>query len=232
MSKPQPVPIRPPESKEPEYEQKNVHEVYEVIAEHFSDTRYKPWPVVERFLKSMKPGSLGADIGCGNGKYIGVNPNIVILGSDRSRNLVQIVNQRGHEGMVADALELPYRSNTFDFAISIAVIHHFASPERRLEAIKSIARIVKKGGKMLVFVWALEQTKFSKRDFKPGQQDVLVPWMLTKGTKDADNVPVYNRYYHLFKEGELNELFGQVEDVVIEETGYDRDNHYVIACKK
>lgn len=79
----------------------------------------------------MKPGSLGADIGCGNGKYIGVNPNIVILGSDRyfflvlkqcvnvynillrSRNLVQIVNQRGHEGMVADALELPYRSNTF-----------------------------------------------------------------------------------------------------------------------
>lgn len=41
MSKPQPVPIRPPESKEPEYEQKNVHEVYEVIAEHFSDTRYK-----------------------------------------------------------------------------------------------------------------------------------------------------------------------------------------------
>lgn len=85
---------------------------------------------------------------------------------------------------------------------------------------------------MLVFVWALEQTKFSKRDFKPGQQDVLVPWMLTKGTKDADNVPVYNRYYHLFKEGELNELFGQVEDVVIEETGYDRDNHYVIACKK
>lgn len=31
----------------------------------------------------------------------------------RSRNLVQIVNQRGHEGMVADALELPYRSNTF-----------------------------------------------------------------------------------------------------------------------
>lgn len=151
--------------------------------------------------------------------------------------------------MVADALELPYRSNTFvswimfflfcilkrkeqDFAISIAVIHHFASPERRLEAIKSIARIVKKGGKMLVFVWALEQTKFSKRDFKPGQQDVLVPWMLTKGTKDVDNVPVYNRYYHLFKEGELNELFGQVEDVVIEETGYDRDNHYVIACKK
>jgi tRNA (uracil-5-)-methyltransferase TRM9 len=31
----------------------------------------------------MKSGSLGADVGCGNGKYIGVNPNLLILGSDR-----------------------------------------------------------------------------------------------------------------------------------------------------
>lgn len=40
------------------------------------------------------------------------------------------------------------------------------------------------------------------------------------------------RYYHLFKQGELDDLFRQVEGVEIETTGYDRDNHYVIACKK
>lgn len=28
----------------------HVHQVYEEIAQHFSHTRYKPWPVVEEFL--------------------------------------------------------------------------------------------------------------------------------------------------------------------------------------
>ncbi|KAI9351870.1 S-adenosyl-L-methionine-dependent methyltransferase [Pilaira anomala] len=236
-NKPQPIAVETPEQNQTDYEQKNVHEVYEVIATHFSDTRYKPWPVVEDFLNGLKVGSLGADVGCGNGKYIGVNPNVLVLGSDRSSNLIKIVHDRGFEGMVADGLNLPYRDNSFDFAISIAVIHHFASPERRLQAIKDLFKIVRPGGKVLVFVWALEQTKFSKRNFEPGQQDVFVPWKLTpkKGEPSElkeEEYPVYNRYYHLFKKGELDDLFEQIEGVVIERSGYDRDNHYVIAQKK
>ena len=42
--------------------------------------------------------------------------------------------------------------------ISIAVIHHFSTPERRKEAIAELLRIVKPGGKVLIFVWAMEQT--------------------------------------------------------------------------
>lgn len=40
-SKPQPIAVETPEQDQTTYEQKNVHEVYEVIATHFSDTRYK-----------------------------------------------------------------------------------------------------------------------------------------------------------------------------------------------
>lgn len=65
------------------YEDQNVHAIYEAIAPHFSRTRYKPWPVVDRFLRSQLPGSVGLDVGCGNGKYLGVNPDVVIVGSDR-----------------------------------------------------------------------------------------------------------------------------------------------------
>lgn len=65
------------------YEAEHVHAVYEQIASHFSSTRYKPWPIVERFLQQMPAGSVGLDIGCGNGKYLAVNPNIFILASDR-----------------------------------------------------------------------------------------------------------------------------------------------------
>ncbi|EFQ32213.1 uncharacterized protein GLRG_07357 [Colletotrichum graminicola M1.001] len=72
------------------YESRHVHTVYEAIAPHFSSTRYKPWPLVASFLLSLPPGSVGLDAGCGNGKYIGVNPALYIIASDRSANLVSL----------------------------------------------------------------------------------------------------------------------------------------------
>jgi alkylated DNA repair protein alkB family protein 8 len=69
-------------------EKKHVYEVYEKIAEHFSHTRYKGWPKIVDFLNALPDGSVVADVGCGNGKYLGVNPNIQMIGTDRSRNLM------------------------------------------------------------------------------------------------------------------------------------------------
>ena len=76
-------PPQPTKSDPVAYENANVHDVYAAIAPHFSRTRYKPWPIVERFLSEQAPGSVGLDVGCGNGKYLGVNPNVVVVGSDR-----------------------------------------------------------------------------------------------------------------------------------------------------
>lgn len=66
------------------------------------------------------------------------------------------------------------RSDSFDAVISIAVIHHFSTEKRRLMAIAEMARILRPGGKIMIYVWALEQ---SQRQFCA--QDVLVPWHLT-----------------------------------------------------
>lgn len=49
----------------------HVHSVYEKIADHFSETRHKPWPKVMEFLESLPPSGTLIDIGCGNGKYLG-----------------------------------------------------------------------------------------------------------------------------------------------------------------
>jgi tRNA (uracil-5-)-methyltransferase TRM9 len=38
---------------------------------------------VESFLKGLPAGSVGFDVGCGNGKYMGVNPTLFIVGCDR-----------------------------------------------------------------------------------------------------------------------------------------------------
>lgn len=60
-------------------EEEYVHRVYDAIASHFSSTRHTPWPRVCQFLASLPAGSVLADVGCGNGKYLGVNPEVVAV---------------------------------------------------------------------------------------------------------------------------------------------------------
>jgi tRNA (uracil-5-)-methyltransferase TRM9 len=218
------------------YENEHVHEVYEQIAGHFSQTRHKPWPVVNDFLKSLRPGSIGLDVGCGNGKYLTVNKDIFIVASDRSPSLVNIARQhQPHSALVADTLNLPHANETFDFAISIAVLHHLATEPRRIEAITSILRTLKPvSGQALIFVWALEQRN-SRRGWDAGdQQDVLVPWVTKQGVAQGGE-PVqektYQRYYHLSQAGELERLVDAAGGSVIR-AGYDRDNWWVVAARE
>lgn len=58
--------------------------------------------------------------------------------------------------------------------ISIAVLHHISTRERRLKLLSELARIVKPGGTVLICAWALEQEAGSKRVFDTA--DVFVPW--------------------------------------------------------
>ena len=90
-------------------EKTHVHEVYERIAPHFSGTRHSPWPKIAEFLREQPVGSLVADVGCGNGKYLGINENVFKTGSDRSVNLATICRERGFPVIVCDILSLPYR---------------------------------------------------------------------------------------------------------------------------
>jgi alkylated DNA repair protein alkB family protein 8 len=59
-------------------ERLHVHDVYEDIADHFSQTRHRPWPKVEDFLNSIDgAGRVVVDVGCGNGKYLGIREDCV-----------------------------------------------------------------------------------------------------------------------------------------------------------
>ena len=209
-------------------EKQHVYEVYDKIAPHFSNTRYKPWPKIAEFLNGLEPGSVVADVGCGNGKYLGVNKNLQMVGTDRSFNLIQICGERSNgefQTFVADSLSLPLRSDTFDNVISIAVVHHFSNVSLRVQALSELRRILKPGGTMLVYVWAYEQ-----EHKKFATQDVFVPWHLhdtyeeqkkqnqkeanpenskyidTAIKDDNKQATVYHRYYHVFKEGEMEQL--------------------------
>lgn len=53
------------------------------MQQHIKLTVSQPWPIVERFLQGLTPGSVGLDLGCGNGKNLMVNRNVFIVASDR-----------------------------------------------------------------------------------------------------------------------------------------------------
>ncbi|KAM4837353.1 putative tRNA methyltransferase 9B [Thomomys bottae] len=152
-------------------EKKHVHDVYESTASYFSDLQSKAWPRVRQFLQDQKPGSLVADIGCGTGKYLKVNSQVHILGCDYCGPLVEIARNGGSEVMVCDNLNLPFRDQGFDAVISIGVIHHFSTRQRRIRAIREMTRVLVPGGQLMIYVWAMEQ---KNRHFE--KQDVLVPW--------------------------------------------------------
>ena len=148
--------------------------------------------------------------------------------------------------IVADNLALPHPSSFFDFAISIAVIHHFSTLTRRVEALAAVLDTLRpsialpgasnqsacNGGRALIFVWALEQ-KTSRRDWgESDEQDVMVPWVMkqksSKG-KDGDSA-TFHRYYHLYCSGELERDIIAAGGVVVE-SGYEKDNWWAIALR-
>ncbi|KAF2085777.1 S-adenosyl-L-methionine-dependent methyltransferase [Saccharata proteae CBS 121410] len=229
------------------YEDQHVHQVYEQIASHFSQTRYKPWPIVHNFLTTLPPGSIGLDIGCGNGKYLPTNPSIYILASDRSPSLAAIAAQhQPHSAIVADTMALPHKSGSFDFAICIAVLHHLSTAERRVEALGRVLEVLRTGrdgevgGRALVYVWALEQ-EGSRRGWREGgEQDVMVPWVLNKNAgkkkkgekeEEKEEPKTFQRYYHLYRKGELEEDVEKAGGVVLE-SGYEKDNWWAIAARR
>jgi tRNA (uracil-5-)-methyltransferase TRM9 len=204
----------------------HVRQVYDDIAQHFSNTRYKAWPVVDSFVKSLQTGSVGIDIGCGNGKNMLIRTvDIFCTGFDLSIELLKICQKHGFDTIQGNMLHLPYRTASQDFVICIAALHHLASTERRLQATTEIGRILKANGVALLYVWALEQPENSSlhrhklESLSKDQQDVLVPW--TSGSTTQ------MRFYHLFRKGELEELIQESGVFKVTNSGYDRDNWYV-----
>lgn len=128
----------------------------------------------------------------------------------------------------------PLKGEVFDAVISIAVIHHLSTHQRRVQAVRELIRLTKRGGRILVLCWAFEQEK------KFDTQDVFVEWnnqkkyendsgktVRDKQENDKKNTIVYKRYYHLFKQGELQQVIKEAageNTVRITEEFYEHQN--------
>lgn len=200
----------------------DISTVYNNIANDFSNTRYKIWFSIAKFIDTFKETDLNADIGCGNGKNMIYKP-LNFKGMDICDEFIRICKEKNLDVIKGNILNIPFGSKMFDNVLCIAVIHHLSLREERINAIKELFRICKNGGKIMIYIWAFDQPIESKRHFKT--QDEMVPYKKINGN-------IYYRYYHLYKEGELEEeikLTGINFKSMLSD--YERGNYYVIIEK-
>jgi tRNA (uracil-5-)-methyltransferase TRM9 len=172
--------------------------VYNHIASDFDRTRTNDvWHSTKLFLDNIDASHIGLDAGCGNGKNMLYRDDLKFCGIDFCDKFVEICKSKKLNVSKCNILDIQFPDNYFDFVISVAVIHHLDTLEKRIKAINEIFRVCKPGGKIFIQVWAFEQPDDSKRKFE--SNDEYVSWDCR-----ADNVK-YFRYYHLYNKNELQE---------------------------
>lgn len=155
-------------------EQTYVHDVYSIIATNPEFQSISPeHPYVKKFILEFEPGSILLDIGCSDGQFFNINRNLVVVGLEHCSEWFQHDNYRFCKEpnflLLGDVLYLPFRDEFFDGIICCRVLHHLSTLERRIKALKEIARTMKIGGRILLTV------TISSADMKNIQsQDVLI----------------------------------------------------------
>lgn len=106
---------------------------------------------------SLPPSSIGADIGCGSGRWaVLVAPRVGHLSLvDPSGDALAVARQilpnaanvSFHQASVDG---LPFEEGSLDFAYSLGVLHHVPDTA---EAIHSIARVLKPGAPLLIYLY-------------------------------------------------------------------------------
>jgi SAM-dependent methyltransferase len=201
----------------------DIKEIYNQIGDEFDRTRITIWPNVRNFLDKILENSLVLDAGCGNGKNMLYRQDINFIGIDISSKQVDICKQKGLNVSEGDIRNLSFENETFDNIICIATYHHLDNDIDRTSALNELYRVLKIGGKILITVLAIEQPEDSR--FKFTKRDELITWTLLNNTK-------FERYYHIYREGdlieEINRLNGKFN---IEDIGWEFGNWWIVLSK-
>jgi len=214
-------------------------ELYSSISHEFDSSRQnKIWPCVGRFMSSFSKKSKILDIGCGNGKNMAF-PELDFTGIDFCPEFVDICQGKGHNVVEGNMMSIPFLSEGYDGFIAVASYHHLDNDGDRKNALEEMYRILKKGGRGLIVVWAREQDPDSRfvfnSEIKTSQfgWDEFVDW---KGPyykdKENKNNNEKKRYYHIYEKGDLvSEVSTLCPSFCIESIEWEKGN-WIVSMKK
>lgn len=188
-------------------------EVFDEIAKSWYS--YRHWSRFTRDLEQIagvwRKGRL-LNVGCAHGPdFLPFKGRFDLYGVDISSQMVILARKYAAKFdfrvdlAVADAICLPYRDSSFDYAIAIASYHHISGKERRSKAFRELHRVLRPGGEAFITVWNKWQPRFWR-----GGKEVYVPWKSKNNTVD--------RYYYLFNYYELKKSLKEAGFKVIEDS--------------
>ena len=143
------------------------------------------------------------NIGCAHGPdFLSFKRRFTLYGVDSSAEMLRFAQKYSRKFnfavnlTLADASYMPYRDESFDWAISVATYHHIKDRQERQAALSELKRVLKPGGEAFITVWNRWQPRFWLKG-----KEIEMPWR----TEDK----TLCRYYYLFSYGELEKLTEQ-----------------------
>ena len=109
--------------------------------------------IIHSQLHAMSARGPLLDVGCGTGGTLAhLNSLGPAYGVDSARQAIACCRERGLQVSLASALELPYRSGTFNTVLALDVIEHI---DDDVAALRELGRVLMPDGLLLVTVPAL-----------------------------------------------------------------------------
>jgi len=176
--------------------QKNV---WNKIAPEWNSYKEIPAQHTQEFLKTTSGKVL--DLGSGSGRHLSKIKNGKMYLVDFSEEMIKLAEEKSKklkipaEFFVAELTKLPFEDNFFDFAVCISALHCIEGEKNRKKSVEELYRVLKKGGKAEIGVWNFQSKRFNQKQGK----EKMINWT-DKG----------QRYYYLFDEDEVYNLFKKV----------------------
>lgn len=207
-------------------------EFYQSFGPSFAQTRRRIQPGARRVLDEWIHDGDWLDIGCGSGalaqawsesgkhgSYTGIDFSIPLL----DEAAIGLAGVQPGEGLSFTYKEVDLSSSdwtktlerkVFDGALSLAVLHHVPSAEKRKQVVSQVAGLLKAGGVFILSCWQFQHSPRLLARVQPWEiagigadeveeGDTLLDW---RHQNDGEAKTPGLRYVHLFSREELAEL--------------------------
>ena len=212
---------------------------YQNLSSSYLRLKKHPWKQFADLLNELTPivtqikkGAL-LDAGAGNGRNMDLFQFSLKVGLDPIAQLVSHTTMFSALPVIGSVTHPPFKKNSFDLILLVAVIHHFKRKETHELVIKELFQLLRPEGVLILTAW--------KRDRKGriGQvlidhinginsQDDYLPW------KDAFGKLIATRYYHYFTRKDFNELINLFSPFLLKWGSFGgkiKENYYAVFKK-
>ena len=195
------------------------YKFYQTFSESFSATRQRLQSGVMQVIKMLPENATILDLGCGNGNFAlelaQQNFQGSYTGIDFSEDLVQIAQDQNNPhfsfstgDLTSDNWDDGLVSNSYDFILSFATMHHLPGKSSRLNFLNKVHALLKPNGQFIHSNWQFLNSESLKARIQPwdridlNQADVDEGDYLMDWRRGGEGL----RYVHQYSSEELHHL--------------------------